>query len=162
MVHRVSYGLREAEQITQAVIAKRTQRHDQTVRRDCGDDAGRKRSMAVSRIEGIEVGRVGLVYESNVGLVHESNVGLVHESNVGLVHESNVGLVQKRPYTQIAGDKVVSASQVAGQCGVRVVDVRIDVGYNNSSSGRERRRLSRVHQVHRGLELVPVRCRSPL
>src|SRR5207302_6736360 len=102
------------------------------------------RPLAVCRIETVEVGRVGLVQESKVRLVQEPQVRLVQESKVRLVQESKVRLVQKRRYAWIADDKVVSAGQVTRQCVVSVVDLRVDIGYNNSPSCRKREGISGV------------------
>src|SRR5207302_9100331 len=119
----IAYGFRETEQIAQAVIAKRAQRHDQTVRRDCGDDAGGKRPMAVSRIETIEVGGVRVVQKAGVGLVEKSGIRLVQETRIRLIKKSGIRLVQKCRYAWIAGDKVVSAGQMTGQRRVRIIDL---------------------------------------
>src|SRR5437773_12466165 len=101
--------------------------------------------MTVGRIEPVEVSRVGMVQETGIRLVQETGIRLVQKSRIRLVQEtgmrlikkSGIGLVQEERCARIAGDKVVSAGQLARQCLVRVVGPGIDIGYDNSSSGRK-------------------------
>ena len=69
MIHGISYGFGQSEQIAPAVVTKHAQGHDHTVRRYRGDDAGGNRTMTVSRIEPLEGSRIILVQEAGVRLV---------------------------------------------------------------------------------------------
>ena len=168
MIHGIPYGFGQHEQIALAVITKHAQRHNHTVRGYRGDQAGGHRAMTVSRIEPIEVSRVGMVQETGIRLVQETGIRLVQKSRIRLVQEtgirlikkSGIGLVQEERCARIAGDKVVSAGQMAGQRPVRVVGPGIDIGYDNSSSSRKGQCISGLYELHCRLQLVPIRCRS--
>src|SRR5437868_4957107 len=136
------------------------QRHDHAVGRDGRDDARGKRAMNVSRVETVEGGGTKMFQEAGIGLFEKSGIGLFQETRIRLFKKSGIGLLQNCRRPHAAGEKVVSAGQMADQGWMRVVDFRIEVGYDNCSSSRKRRCLCSIYQLHRRLQLVPVRSCS--
>ena len=95
------------------------QRHDHTVGRDGRDDAGGKRAMNVSRVETVEGGGTKMFKESGIGLFEKSGIGLFQETRIRLFKESGIGLLQNCRCAHAAGEKVVSACQMADQGSMR-------------------------------------------
>src|SRR5438874_13436952 len=108
MIHGISYGFGESEQIAPAVVTKHAQGPDHTVRRYRGDDAGGNRTMTVSRIEDLEGSRLILVQEAGGRSVQETGIRLVQETGDRLIKKSGIRLAGKERFVGAGSDKVVS------------------------------------------------------